>query len=125
MPHESTGPTRASQALKRWMKDTDTSQVRLAELVTEKLGRSKPVNQSTISSWARGAYPPGGPGMVALQEIAGITLTDWLVPADSNEAAPSSPSSSDAHGSGTHPALSASGADDVDAATKLTGTGEG
>lgn len=76
------GVTRASQALKRWMLTTGTSQVRLAELVTEKLGRLKPVNQSTISSWARGAYPPGGPGMVALQQITGIALADWIVPAE-------------------------------------------
>ena len=83
---QETGLTRASQALKRWMRDTETSQVRLAELLTERLGRAAraPVNQSTVSSWARGAYQPGGPGMVALQEIAGIPVTDWIVPAEAD-----------------------------------------
>lgn len=78
------GPSRGSKALKRWMVETETSQARLAQLVTEKLGRltKPPVNQSTISAWARGAYQPGGPGMVALLEIAGIPVTDWIIPAD-------------------------------------------
>lgn len=65
------------------MAETGTSQAKLAQLVTEKLGRlaRTPLNQSTISAWARGAYQPGGPGMVALQEIAGIPVTDWIEPA--------------------------------------------
>lgn len=76
------GPTRASRALKQWMTVTGTTQVRLAELVSEKLDRlEKPVNQSTISSWARGASQPGGPGMVAVQKITGIPVTDWIVAA--------------------------------------------
>lgn len=83
------GPTRASKALKRWMTDTATSQVRLAQLVTEKLGRlaKTPVNQSTISAWTRGVYQPGGQGMVAIQEITGIPVTEWIVPADDSSPA--------------------------------------
>lgn len=80
------GPSRASQSLKRWLAVTGNSQVWLAERLTEVLGREgRPVNQSTVSSWSRGAGTPGGPGMVALQEITGIPVTDWILPPEEEE----------------------------------------
>lgn len=54
--------------------------------MTEKLKATapddRPVNQSTVSAWVRCVNEPSGKAMVALQEITGTPVTDWLVPAD-------------------------------------------
>ena len=95
MGDETQVATRASRALKTWMAETSTSQVKLAELLTKALGAFArvPVNQSTVSAWARGAYLPSGQAMVAIQQVTGIPVTEWIVAAEAS--APSLPAVDD------------------------------
>ncbi len=83
--------SKAAVALKAWMVANDKTQTDIALALTEKFaefgrGRSDrtPVNQSTISSWCRGATEPSGVAMVTLQKLTNdaVLVTDWIVPAD-------------------------------------------
>lgn len=90
--------SRAHQALKKWMAETDTSQVALAEQLTRKLNAAPPVNQTTVGGWVRDKSEPRGASMlVALKEIAGIEVAWWLEPAlpDSGSQAAAKPTGTD------------------------------
>jgi hypothetical protein len=56
----------------------ETTQEAFAERVSARLGRT--IHQATISSWAHERYTPRGDALIALQEIAGIEIGEWLRP---------------------------------------------
>lgn len=84
--------SKASVELKAWMAEKGLTQAVLAGRLSEELTKRYPsethrVNQSTVSSWCRGAYMPSGLTMVVLEEITEevCKVTDWAVPAPAED----------------------------------------
>jgi hypothetical protein len=69
--------TRGAQLLREFLEAGHT-QAEVAEMLTASIGHE--VHQSTVSGWVAGRHIPHGRAMVALRDIAGISVESWLQP---------------------------------------------